>query len=133
MSPTNFGSVVSNGVFPDDAVADESWSTMTLFNGAAVAVNGVAPSYMKDAFNNVHLRGAMDVSYGALAGTIQIASVPVGFRPAAQVIKGYFGQPQGATWRIDIQTDGVITWFGTNSSAQYAARIVFNGTCYRAA
>ena len=97
-----------------------TWNAMTLQNGWA-STNGVwstsPPSYAIDQFGIVHLRGGV-----ASGSTEQIATLPLGYRPAYDIYVVNYGYQGTMSENIEITTSGKIdAWdVGSTSSITHA-------------
>lgn len=81
------------------------------YNGGNDAIWG-SPGYWKDSEGVVHLEGMLDKNGANWVGNEVILTLPVGFRPAKQLI--FYPLGNGQDWvRIDVKTNGdvlVASW-----------------------
>jgi hypothetical protein len=127
---TATGTDTSRAVHPaglKSTLTPETPITPTLTNGwIAYGSPYLGPGYYKDASGRVHLQGT--VKNGGLNTTNPIFTLPVGYRPSADLSFSVDGSGFDP-WRITVQSDGKVFYLfgGTNT------RLSFNGVYFRAA
>lgn len=108
----------------DDLPTIENWKGLPLSSAvAAYGAGFVSPSYRKDSFGMVSVRGLIRTS-GTPSGDIDLATLPTGYRPSGMMVAMGWASLVGGEERpirINVRTDGRIQAATGTTGAVYVS------------